>query len=610
MFERRLYRAAFLPLLPAVIIAAFSLTNRPAPLSSNLSPNAFGGAPATQQLAYMVQHFPDRRPGSPGDNALAAYVADQFRAASNTASGTASSSAAPFSVQTRSVRAQTIDGPRTILTVIATRPENLNGQIVLLAHRDSAHRGAAAQLSGTAALLELARVLAGRLTNRTITLVSTSGGSGGDAGAIDFAEHTGGPVQAVIVLGDVAGRTAHTPIVIPWSDGVGSAPDQLVRTVNSALAGELAIGAGEAGAASQYAHLALPFAIGEQGPLNAAGLPAVLVQVSGERGPGGEELVSMQRMQNVGRAVLQSVNALDADPNDAGDPVASIQLKAKSVPAWAVRLLAIALLLPPLLVTVDALARARRRRAPVGHALAWALSCALPFFFCALLTVALGSAGLLRASPASPVFAPDVALGGGRGIGALVLLGLAFVLAWLARGALLRTLGTLPRGDEEADAAPDLAGSGAAGVALMLMLVAVALVIWVLDPFTVLLLVPAAHLWLLIAAPELQLRRSVCALMLLAGLLPVAAVIGLYAHELGLSPPETAWTLVLLVAGGHIGLVSSALWSACLACLVAAGLLGLRRAADVDDESSVTVRGPLSYAGPGSLGGTESALRR
>jgi len=28
------------------------------------------------------------------------------------------------------------------------------------------------------------------------------------------------------------------------------------------------------------------------------------------------------------------------------------------------------------------------------------------------------------------------------------------------------------------------------------------------------------------------------------------------------------------------------------------------------EEAEVTIRGPLTYAGPGSLGGTESALRR
>jgi len=607
MFERRLYRAAFLPLLPAIIVAAFSLTNRPAGLSSNLSPNAFNAQQAAATLDDMARRFPDRRPGSVGDDALATYVANQFAAAS-ASSGSATASAAPFSVQMRSVRTQTIDGPRTVRTVIATRPENLNGQIVLLAHRDAAAPGSKAELSGTAALVELARVLAGRLTNRTITLVSTSGGSGGDGGAVDFAAHAGGPVEAVIVLGDLAGRTARTPMVIPWSDGVGSAPDLLVRTVEGALAGQLAISPGEASVVSQYAHLALPFAIGEQGPLNAAGLPAVLVQASGERGPASGESVSPERLGNFGRAVLQAVNALDADPSGAGAPVAAIQLQSKTLPAWAVRVLVIALLLPSLLVTVDALARARRRRARVAHALAGVLSCALPFFCCALLVVALAQAALLHASPAAPVFGPDVALGG-SGAAAIGVLTLAFVLAWFARAALLRTVGAMPGSSQEVPAGPDLIGSGAAGVALMLVFDVAAVIVWVLDPYTALLLVLAAHLWLLIAAPEVPLRRWLSLVLLVVGALPVLGIIALYAHQLGLSLPETAWTALLLLAGGHVGLVSAALWSVCLGCLVAGGLLGLRNARP-GGEPSVTMRGPLSYAGPGSLGGTESALRR
>ncbi len=611
MFERRLYRAAFLPLLPAIIVIAFSLTNRAAPLSSTLPPNLFDGSAAQVQLSDMYQRFPDRRPGSPGDDALASYVAQQFAQAATAASGQ-TASAAPFSVQMRSVRAQTIDGPRTLQTVIATRPENLNGQIVLLAHRDAAASGSRAELSGTAALVELAQLLAGRLTNRTITLVSTSGGSGGDAGAIDFAAHTGGPVDAVIVLGDLAGLDVQTPLVVPWSDGFGSAPDPLVRTVTSALAAQLGRDPGEASIVSQFAHLALPFATGEQGPLNAAGVPAVLVQASGERGPSGREGVSTQRLQNLGRAVLQSVNALDADAADVGAPAAAIELKAKALPAWAVSLIAAALLFPSLVVTVDALARARRRKAPVAHALAWVLSCALPFFFCALLSVALGQTGLLHAAPAAPVPGSDVRVGGG-GWAAIALLVTAFAVAWLARAALLRTLGTLPRADADADAdaAPgtELAESGAGGVALMLVLDVTAGVVWVLDPFTALLLVPAAHLWLLIAAPELGVRRALGAGLVLAGVVPALAIIGLYAHQLGLSPPETAWTALLLVAGGHIGLVSSALWSLFLGGVVAATLLALRSTGP-ERESPVTVRGPLSYAGPGSLGGTESALRR
>jgi pimeloyl-ACP methyl ester carboxylesterase len=72
---------------------------------------------------------------------------------------------------------------------------------------------------------------------------------------------------------------------------------------------------------------------------------------------------------------------------------------------------------------------------------------------------------------------------------------------------------------------------------------------------------------------------------------------------------------VLLVAGGHVGLLAALLWSLALGCAAAAVLLVLRAprapaGPQSADGVEVTIRGPLSYAGPGSLGGTESALRR
>src|SRR5207302_6066281 len=104
--------------------------------------------------------------------------------------------------------------------------------IAILAHRDAAGAGARAELSGTAALLELARVFAARETKRTIVLVSTSGGSGGDAGAAEFATHERGSFDAAIVLGDLAAAHERGPIVVPYSDGLGTAPLALQRTVS------------------------------------------------------------------------------------------------------------------------------------------------------------------------------------------------------------------------------------------------------------------------------------------------------------------------------------------------------------------------------------------
>ena len=43
MLDVRVYRAAFLPALVALFVAAFSLADRPAPLSSPLSADSFRG---------------------------------------------------------------------------------------------------------------------------------------------------------------------------------------------------------------------------------------------------------------------------------------------------------------------------------------------------------------------------------------------------------------------------------------------------------------------------------------------------------------------------------------------------------------------------------------
>jgi hypothetical protein len=69
---------------------------------------------------------------------------------------------------------------------------------------------------------------------------------------------------------------------------------------------------------------------------------------------------------------------------------------------------------------------------------------------------------------------------------------------------------------------------------------------------------------------------------------------------------------MLLVAGGHIGFWTWLLWSLFAAVAIGVGAIALRPPPPPPRERTpdVTVRGPLTYAGPGSLGGTESALRR
>lgn len=610
MFDGRIYRAALVPLLLVIVIAGFSLVSRSAPLGSTLAPDAFNGARAYAGLQALVKRFPDRRPGSSGDDALAAYITRSLQELGSpsgaSTGGQASQGAATggFQVSTRRVRSRTIEGERTLTTVIAERPGSTGeSPIAILAHRDAVGQGSVAELSGTAALLELARVFSQSETRRTIVLVSTSSGSGGYGGAADFAGHWGHPLDAALVLGDLAGATARRPFVLSFSGHPSTAPEGLQRTLESAISQEAGSDPGHLGAASEFAHFAFPLATGEEAPLNSAGVPAALLQVSGQRGPSAAEPVSEARLLGFGRAALSAIYALDEGPNI---PVSSarLQVSGKLLPAWAIRLLAFALLLAPLLVSVDALARLRRRREPLLPWLGWVLTGALPFLLSAVFAFLLGALGIVAAPSAQLSAVSLPADGSARG--ATLACGLVLVLALMAWPVLARRLSL-----------PTRPSADAAGLAITLVLLAIAVLVWLFNPYACLLLVPATHLWPLAVEARRRLPvqpRTGALLAVIVGTLPLVLLLVLYAHELGLGPIGLAESAVLALAGGVIGPVATLLWSAACGCLFAAILFVSAPLASVEPDSlewtEVLTRGPSTYAGPGSLGGTESALRR
>jgi hypothetical protein len=102
--------------------------------------------------------------------------------------------------------------------------------------------------------------------------------------------------------------------------------------------------------------------------------------------------------------------------------------------------------------------------------------------------------------------------------------------------------------------------------------------------------------------------------MVLAGFAPFALAALYYMTQFAADPVELAWIGLLVLAGGHAGPLGVLAWSLVLACAVGtlSVVLRKRRRPPVGDpgEPDVTIRGPVSYAGPGSLGGTESALRQ
>jgi hypothetical protein len=589
MLDPRIYRMGLIPVLLAVIVVAFSLGNSQGALTTNLAPDAYNGANAWAAMNTLAKGYPERRPGSFGDDGLATYVAGQLRRYG-------------FQTSTETFSARTADGRRTLENVSGMRAGLGSGSIVLVSHRDALSSPATASLSGTAVMLDLARVLSGRGQQHTIVLASTSG-SVGAAGARRLAANLPQPVDAVIVLGDLAGTTVRQPVVVPFSDGLTVAPMRLRRTVAAALGVETGLPAGSEGLGGQFARLAMPITSTEQGPFNAAGDPAVLLSLSSEQGPPPGEPTSKAQITAMGRTVLRTLTALDNGPQIA-QPSSYLVWGGKTIPVWAVRVLVLFLILPVLGATIDGLARARRRGESVLAGASWALSAALPFAVASMLVLGAGKAGILGATPGAPLGTADVALHAGGlaviAICAVVLIG-GLTLLWPRLAVRLAPDRRVPGGG---------AGAGRAA-GLLLVLCAVTLALWISNPFAAALLVPALHLWMWIVVPDVRVPRAAAAVLLLVGLAAPVLVGVYYMLVFGLGPVSAVWHWMLALGGGVISPVWAIEWSAVAGCAISVLALVLRpaRRAEVED-ARITIRGPVTYAGPGSLGGTKSALRR
>lgn len=585
MLDPRIYRTGLVVVALALIVFAFSLQGQPSGVSTTLAPNAFNGLNAYADMTALAKQYPNRSAGSASDDALAAAIAKRL------------GDVYKFNVQTQSFRAATPSGKHPLENVIGVRTGLQAGTIVVVAHRDATTSPATADLSGTGVLLDLARVLSGETLNHTVALVSTSGSTGA-AGAAQLIRALPGPVDAVLVLGDMAGTDIRQPVVVPWSDGELVAPPLLRNTVSNALTSQAGLRSSGTSLAGQFLHLAFPFTVAEQAPFGRSGIPAVLLSTSGERPPAADERPNVGQITRFGSAALETVNALDSGPH-VPPPSGYVLLGGNVIPAWAIRLLVLGFILPVLGATVDGFARARRRGHAVGQWVAWVLEGAVPFVLALALILAAKAAGWLGMAPPSPAAAGSVPIRSG---GAAVLAALAFVVI----GSFVLVRRVLTPGVKAA------ANPGAAA-ALMLVMCGIVLVIWVSNPFAAAMLVPALHLWLWVTAPEVRMHPALRLGLLLAGLAPLVFAIAYYVVTLSYGPISLAWAVVLMVSGGHIGVLAALEWSVALGCVLSVGAIGAwtaRREEQIEQDVPVTVRGPVTYAGPGSLGGTESALRR
>lgn len=590
MVDSRIYRSGLALVAVAVIVFGFSLTGQPSPAPSDLAPVPLNGKALLANMGTLAKEFPRRAPGSPGDLGLAEFVAAQLQ-------GTRG-----FSVSSKTQNLSTALGRRPVETVTAVRPGLTSGTIVVMAHRDATSSPGLADLSGTEVLLDLARLIAGQTESHTVILVSTSG-SVGTAGATALAQSLAGqPVDAVITLGDLGAPHPTQPLVDPWSNADVVAPPLLRQTISRYVSTDTGLSAGNYTLGAQLAHLAFPYSSSEQGPFGGYGLSAVAFSTSGYGPAPPGQLVSSLRLQQSEEAILQTVSALDNRSAVTG-PSPYLVLSGQLVPGWAVRLLVLALILPVLGATVDAAARARRRGHSLLRWLGWVLASTIPFLLALIVLLIVGAGGLLSGTPPGPV-AGTIPLGGG-GIAVMAVLALILIASFaLLRPRCVRLAARL----RSTRTRPESPSGDAAAISLMVILSLVAVILWLGNPFTALLLVPALHLWLWLAQPSVRSRRSVMIGLGLVGLAPAALVVGYYVHAFHLTPVGVVWSGMLMILGGALSPVAGLAICLLLGCAVSVLIIVLRSAPAPSQATPVTVRGPATYAGPGSLGGTKSAL--
>ena len=583
MIEPRVYRAAFVPALLALVLTMFSLQSRPGALGQGLAADVlFDGRLAATSAATIAADEPDRRPGRPGDRRTAAFVETQLKARGF-----------------RTAHRDFTHAGRSLRNVVGRRAGRSRHQVVVVAARDAAVvPEATGSAADTAALLELARVFEGRPTQKTLVLASVDGSTLGEVGTAALLDELPSPdlVDGVLVISDLASPTRRGPIVQAWSGDDRRAGIGLTRTVADSLRQELEAKMGGSGALGQLARLSFPIGIGAQGPLIESGYDAVRISGSGELPPAGDgppEAIDEDTIGALGRATLRTVTALDQGGRPEHGPESYVTAASQVMSGWVLALLGGTLLLPVFVAAVDAFARARRREVEVLVWLRWLGAWVAPFLAGLAVAEVLALTGATPVPPPAPVAPALLPLDGP----ALAVLG-----GVAAAMALALLLGRYLAGRPDRSLITP-AGPGPA-VAVVVVLSVASLALWLVNPYAGLVVVPAAHLWMLAVLSSAQPRRRVRALLLALGALPVLLVTLYYLIALSMDPLSGAWYLLMLVTGHSVSLATSLIGCLMLGVLGAASELVARAptrpGADAPDRGPA-LSAPGSYAGAGLL---------
>lgn len=512
----KVYRAAWVLAFVVVVIALFTLGTPGTPKLS-AEPVSFDGALAAADLRTIAEDFPGRVAGSDADNRAAIWLDGQF---------------AQLGLETHVESfATTINGRSVALqNVWALAEGTTRGTILVVANRDvppAATQGANDNASGTAVLLGLARAFTVTGHAHSIILLSTSGDASGALGARRFVkDHETDDLLAVIALRRVATRDPEGVGIDGWSATAKVAPPWLWLLTGPAARVASNQTALTPSVAAQVLRLGVPASAGSHAPFVAAGVPGITLTAEGRRIPVQADTVanaSNDTLVRMGSAAQAMVMAVDAATTPGAASGGTIFLnRQRTLPGVSLAVILAALLIPLAAVTVDLLAHCMRARIPLQRAVVRAALHTAPWLVLIAIVYFANLVGLLPRSP-DAVIPPDSALAGNPRYLRVVVLGALLIAAYAYAVAVERRIGRRFPADPRAT----IFISHAA-----LLLIAVLLLL--VNPYSVILAVPAAVLWPL-ARPGGWARSIV---PVYVGLAAIPGVLVYYAAQL-----EIGWNV-------------------------------------------------------------------
>lgn len=473
-----MYRAALLATLILAVIAAFTL-GRPGTPSLSGEPVSFDGDRAASDMRDIVAQFPQRVTGSDVDDRAGIWFFDQFEQMG-------------LKAHTQGFTASIGGEDVALRNVWAVDPGETDGTILLLANRDISpltSQGANDNASGAAALLEMARAFTATAHSHTLVFLVTTGDAFGAVGARAFLREyeARDDVWAVITMRELATRERRGLAVNGWSPSAKTAPPWLWLLAGPAGRAHANTKAILPGVAAQVINLAAPTDSGSQGPFVADGIPAVTISAVGERvSPQNDTLdaVSADTLRRGGSAVQAMVMALDAGQRPALRSGGTIFLTSqRTLPGASLALLLAGCLLPLAVVTVDLFAHCRRARVRLRPALTRAILHLIPWLIVLAIVYLANVVGLLPKTPGAVIPAASPLVDDPPYVRVALLIALLVAVYVLA----VRTERRLERG---------VANDPRAAIFVAhFSLVIIAVVALLVNPYSVLLVVPAALLW-------------------------------------------------------------------------------------------------------------------